>query len=91
MGKRKPRDYEHQQVEITGFPKEEKPHLKIKVREKLLAMIKTKKKMKRVEILYFFGYSGYANVTLNDLLREGIIKTKKFDCGTCEYFELAKE
>ena len=90
MVKQKLRDYDHVQVEITGFPKEVKPISKISRKQKILTELKRRKKMRYMQIMNFLGHSGYNSMLLNDLIAEKKIVKKKYDCGTCEYFELAE-
>ena len=91
MGKQKIHDYDHQQIEITGFPKEPKQVPRLSIREKILQGIKKKKRMRYMEIMKMLGHGGYNSLILYDMVEEGILRKKKFDCGTCEYFELVKE
>ena len=91
MVKQKLRDYDHVQVEITGFPPEPKLQSKVSVRQRIFDAIKANKRIRFNKLIALLGHSGHANRILSDMVIEGVIVKKKFDCGLCEYFELAEK
>ncbi len=91
MAKKKIGDYEHVQVEVTGFPKEVKKFSKPTIRQRILSELEKKKKMRYMQIMNFIGHGGYPSMIVREMIEQGIIRKKKYECGTCEYFELVKK
>jgi len=91
MAKKNIGDYEHVQVEVTGFPKEAKKLQKVTVKQRICSELERKGKMRYMQIMHFIGHGGYTSMILNDMLKDGTVTKKKYNCGTCEYFELVKK
>ena len=96
VSKRKRRyDYNHQQVEISGFPKEAKQISRVSVKQRLMDILtsaeKTGKKLRHADIMALLSFSGHANMILRDMVIDGTVKKVKFDCKLCEYFVLVKK
>jgi len=77
-------------ITLTPDP-EPKPIFKVSISDRIINELRKRKKMRYMQIMNFLGHGGYNSMILHDLVRGGIITKNKYDCGTCEYFELVKK
>ncbi len=75
---------------LTPDP-EPKPISKPTIRQRILDELEKRGKMRYMQIMNFIGHGGYPSMIVNDMIKEGIIRKEKYDCGTCDYFELVKK